>query len=168
MWASVVNSGLAVFWQILYILASPGLLAQIQAEIAPYIKRINLSTENVTPIKDELQIRHKELYKRCPLLRATYFETLRMSSRPWSVRQIQKDIIISERNLGVSDPLSYFMKAGEFLTIPHHLHMKDPVYFPDPERFCPDRFLVKGEDGVVSVSMSTIRPYGAGKVLDAI
>ena len=54
------------------------------------------------------------------------------------------------------------MHKGEYLTVPHDLHMLDPKYFRDPTTFNPERFIVQKEDGSLSTDPGTMRPYGAG------
>jgi len=54
---------------------------------------------------------------------------------------------------------SYYMKAGEFITTPHDLRMKDLRYFPMLEEFYPDRLLlVSGKDDKVSPVLKTMQP----------
>lgn len=54
------------------------------------------------------------------------------------------------------------MQKGEYITVPHDLHMLDPKYFKDPQKFDPERFIVRNEDGSLSTDPGTIRPYGGG------
>lgn len=84
-----------------------------------------------------------------------------MSSQPWSVRQVATDVVISG-DRGSTDSTAFLIQKGEYITIPHALHMKDPEYFKNPEKFDPERFLVHNEDGTLSIDMRTIRPYGSG------
>ena len=109
----------------------------------------------------KLTIDHDALSKKCPLFRSTYFEALRLSSQPWSIRTIGSDIVIpTDKN--VPNPVSYTMHRGEYITVPHDLHMLDSKYFKDPTKFNPERFIVHNEDGSLSTDSGTIRPYGAG------
>jgi hypothetical protein len=55
---------------------------------------------------------------------------------------------------------AFLIRKGEYITVPHDLHMRDPKYFKDPKKFDPERFLVQKEDGSLSTDMKTIRPYG--------
>jgi cytochrome P450 len=161
LWALVVNANLLVYWQLLHILATPGLAERIRAEIAPYAqvsKPISIGHFSAPPT---LTLSHEGLAKNCPLFKSTYFEALRISNQPWSVRQIATDVVISG-DKKATDPVAFLLRKGEYITIPHDLHMRDPKYFKDPEKFEPERFLVHKEDGTLSADIGTIRPYGGG------
>lgn len=80
---------------------------------------------------------------------------------PWSVRSVASDITLSTSKTS-SSPTSFTIPKGDYITVPHDLHMRDPQYFNDPETFNPERFLVHNSDGSLSTDMGTIRPYGGG------
>lgn len=86
---------------------------------------------------------------------------MRLSARPSSTRTVCTDVTISG-DAHVADSPSYTLHRGEYVTLPHDLHMRDPKYFEDPETFNPERFLVKNADGITLADMGTIRPYGGG------
>jgi cytochrome P450 len=151
-----------VYWQILYILSTPGLVARIRAEIAPYAvisKPISIGTISEAP---KLSIDHEGLAKNCPLLNATYFEALRLTDQPWSVRYAATNVSIQGDKKNIANHASFLLKKGDYVTVPHDLHMRDATYFPNPEKFDPERFLERGEDGVLRVDPGSIRPYGGG------
>jgi cytochrome P450 len=144
----------------LHILASPGLVDRVRAEIAPFAKvsqPISIGSISESP---KLTISHEGLSKHCPLFKSTFFEAMRLSSQPWSIRKVATDVVISGRN--IADPTSFALRRGEYVSLPHDLHMRDPKYFKDPEKFEPERFLVRNEDGSLSADLGTIRPYGGG------
>jgi cytochrome P450 len=157
----VANANLLVFWQLLNILATPGLLARIREEVGPFIQISKPESIGKFTEAPKLTINHEGLSQKCPLFRSTYFEALRLNSQPWSIRSIATDIIIPV-NKNSSNPVSYIMRKGEYITVPHDLHMLDPRYFKDPTKFDPERFLVRNEDGSLSTDQGTIRPYGGG------
>lgn len=150
-----------VYWNILYILSTPGLVARIREEIDPYItvlKPLSIGAFSEAP---KMTIVHEGLSSKCPVLKSSYLEALRLSDQPWSVGKVASDVSISgDKN----DPnsVSFSIKKGEYVTVPHELHMRDPRYFKDPDKFIPDRFIVRSADGMETVDAGTIRPYGAG------
>jgi cytochrome P450 len=109
----------------------------------------------------KLKISHDGLSKNCPLLKSTFLEALRMSNQPWSIRKAAEDVVIKADKKFAAQP-SFLIRKGEFITVPHNLHMRDPKYFKDPEKFNPERFLVRNEDGTLSTNARTIRPFGGG------
>jgi cytochrome P450 len=129
--------------------------------VAPFIQISKPETIGKISEAPKLAINHEGLSKTCPLFRSTYFEALRLTSQPWSIRSIASDIIIPTDKKS-QNPVSYTMHKGEYVTIPHDLHMQDPKYFRDPSKFDPERFLVQNEDGSLSTDQGTIRPYGGG------
>lgn len=109
----------------------------------------------------KLTISHEALSKNCILFKASYFEAMRLSARPSSTCKVMADVtIIGETH--TANSRSYMFRKGEYITIPHDLHMRDPKYFDAPETFNPERFLVQ-KNGMLSAEMGTIRPYGAGR-----
>lgn len=150
-----------VYWQILHILRVPGLRDRIRAEIAPYATIEKGATIGKISEAPQLKLQPESLAKKCPLLKSTYLETLRLADQPWSVRAVTKDVVVSG-DKRAANPSSYILHKGEYLTVPHDLHMRDPAYFSEPEKFDAERFLVKNEDGTLSTEMGTIRPYGGG------
>ncbi|KAH8683106.1 cytochrome P450 [Tricladium varicosporioides] len=161
LWALVVNASLLVYWQVLYIFATPGLLERIRAEIAPYASVSKPESIGKFTEAPKLRILQEGLAKNCPLLKATYFEALRLSDQPWSVRKVASDVTIYG-DKRAEEPVSFQLHRGEYITVPHDLHMKDSRYFKDPEKFDPERFLVTDENGKVTAEIGTIRPYGGG------
>ena len=87
---------------------------------------------------------------------------MRLSARPSSTRRVVADVTITGETHAASSR-SYMLRKGEYVTISHDLHMRDPKYFADPETFSPERFLMQKNNGTQSAEMGTIRPHGAGR-----
>ncbi|PQE30751.1 cytochrome P450 protein [Rutstroemia sp. NJR-2017a WRK4] len=158
LWALVVNSTLLVYWHILYILATPDLLAEILEEIAPHVTITPGETIGSFSEAPKMHLSHEGLSKSCPLFKSTYLEALRLSDQPFSVRKLSNDVTLSTTSTD-NNKTSYHLPANEHVTIPHNLHMQDPAYFPSPTTFNPTRFLSADKK---SVDAGTIRPYGGG------
>ncbi|SZF04291.1 unnamed protein product [Blumeria hordei] len=161
LWASISNTNMLVFWFILHVYSSPGLVKSIRDEINLYA----LVTPGITIGKfseaPRLSLNPKMLSKSCPQLRAALFETLRLHSKAWSVRAVSEDIEISnnQKELGFAP---FHLNKGEYVVIPNSVHMNDPTYYRDPLSFKPERFLTYNDDGSISANVDAIRPFGGG------
>lgn len=174
LWAMNVNSSNVVFWNLLHILADPALLSGIRHEIAPYVKATRLSPQETgLPFTEppRLSVDMDGLLNSCPLLKATYYETMRIDTAPFSYRELTADLTLTESEEdatlnGSSEPRTYNFRKGEYIAIPHGAHNKDPRYFPDPDRFDPRRFILTDpETGKETVDLRTLRPYGGGTTM---
>lgn len=72
-WGLMVNSNKVIFWMLLNIVANEDLRSRIRAEITPYVK--GWSAQSPT---NPLSIDVDGLTKSCPLLKASFFETMRL------------------------------------------------------------------------------------------
>ncbi|KAK8909706.1 hypothetical protein QC760_002396 [Botrytis cinerea] len=162
-WALIVNSTLIVYWHLLYILSTPGLVDKIRAEISPYATVT--PGEKIGSISEapHIHLSHEDLSKKCPLFKSTYLEASRLCSQPISLRKLENDITLTDTSSSKeTDKTTYMLHKNEYVTLPHDLHMRDPSYFPSPTEFNPERFLTTDETGNISVDPQTIRPYGGG------
>ncbi|KAI6780781.1 25-hydroxycholesterol 7-alpha-hydroxylase-like protein [Emericellopsis cladophorae] len=162
-WAMNANSSPLVYWMLLHIYKDTVLLEQIREEIAPYIKGVqptNLFGTGIS-IPPKLETFDIEgLTTKCPLLKSSYVETLRLYVSAWSIKYVLKDT-----TLGRGDD-AYVLSEGTYAHAPHDLHQLDPKYFPEPHEWQPRRHVkeVMGEDGKITITadMGSIRPYGGG------
>src|SRR5579862_6355117 len=90
------NANNLCFWMVLRILATPGLVDRIRAELEPHVQASQ--PDNTLGLTEPpiLKISLVGLRGECPLLKSCYFEALRLDSAPWSIRYIVKDFIITE------------------------------------------------------------------------
>lgn len=157
------NANNLVFWLILRICATAGLLQRIRIEIAPYAAIETAKKGSHLPEPTRLRLDTEGLSGSCPLLRACYLEALRLHSGSATVRQVRKETVVTETaaDSPSGQAQSYILEAGSYVEICHKLHHSDPRYFAQPEQFCPERFLVAEKEGL-KVKDHTLTPYGGG------
>lgn len=169
LWAMNARAATIVFWSILRIFSDQTLLKDVRKEMAPHAKVFRPSLEETGfPFQEppRLSIDVDGLYDSCPLLKASYYETLRLDSAPFSIRKLTSDISLTEsaedaRNAGLPRPRTYKIQKGENITIPHGIFHKDTEYFSNPEQYDPLRFIrTDPETGAKNAHMHTIRPVG--------
>lgn len=148
-----VNSNNIVFWLLTRIYASPRHLALIRAEIRPFTHP-RISVPDIT---------HS-----APLLRAAFYECLRLDTASTTIKTVSAPFTITESPSDAFDgaaPQSYRINAGEFIHVDHGLHQTDARYYPEPAVFRPERFLVRGPGeggGKAQANQGTLRPFGGG------
>lgn len=151
-WGQNGNTQPLVFWFILFIYATPGLVDELRKEIAPYVP---VSTETQPPSITSLDIR--ALSSKCPLLKSTLYETFRMANLPTSLRLVRRPITISDGEH------KHQVKKGSWLSAAWSLVNKDPSIFPDPDTFKPDRFIETDPDTQMRTTRyGALRPWGNG------
>lgn len=156
---------------VFHVYSEPELLEQIRQEISAFVKVED--SKSSFPIKPpvRLSIDIRRLQKECPLLEATFFETMRLNTLSSSTKIVQQDFTMTEsladaQMQGRSMPYTYLFRKGDLILVPHALHQDDVRYWPEPEKFEPRRFWVENEKregpGRPSVEYKTMKVWGGG------
>lgn len=166
LWGVNVNSNKNVFWMLLQIHALPSLLSSIRSEIAPYVHLSPTSLRGPDNLPT-LSIDVDGLTKNCPLLKAAFYETMRMNMSGLGIRQVIKDITLKESPadaalFGKKRPQAYTIPAGTTLVLANGTMQKDSRIFASPEKFMPERFVEMGVDGKPRVTMKNLYTFGGG------
>lgn len=151
-WGQNGNTQPLVFWFLLFVYATPGLVDELRNEIAPYVP---VSKETNPTRITNLDLR--ALSHKCPLLRSTMYETFRMANLPTSIRLLKKTITISDGEH------KHQVKKGSWISTAWSLTNKDPSVYNDPETFKPDRFIeTDPETQTRTARYGPLRPWGNG------
>ncbi|KAL4868233.1 hypothetical protein BDV12DRAFT_186067 [Aspergillus spectabilis] len=171
LWAMNGNSPNIVFYHLLRLYAEPSLLEEIRKEIAPFVK-VSRPTREETgfPILEapRISIDIDKLSDSCELLKATFYETLRLDSAGLSFRQLTADLTLSEMEEEAaradrSASQSYSLKSGELVVIPHGVLHNDAAIFSNPHQFDPLRFIqTDPSTGQKRAKAETMTPFGGG------
>lgn len=166
LWGVNVNSNKNVFWMLMQLNSRPELLSDIREEIAPYV-HISPTGERGPTGFPKLDIDVDGLMKNCPLLKASFYETMRMNMAGLGVREIIKDVVLKESGddaalFGKKRPQSYTIPAGSTLVIANGPMQMDERIFANPEEFYPERFIEEGPDGTPRVTMKNLHTFGGG------
>lgn len=137
------NANPTAYWLLYHIFSHEDLLARLRIEVAPAFAAGN----SITTLE---QVQH---LTSCPLLRASYDETLRLHTTSSSNRVVEE-----ETDIG-----GYTLRAGIGVICPPYVQHHLPEYFgEDTDKFDPDRFirpvLAKG----MTADPKMIRAFGGG------
>ncbi|KJZ76815.1 hypothetical protein HIM_03692 [Hirsutella minnesotensis 3608] len=167
-WAMNANANQLVPWMLFELYRDAVLLEQVREEIAPYVKVTQPVNDFgtavwVPPVVDLIDI--DGLMNKCPLLKAAYIETLRVYTGPWTMRRLNEDVVMEDKE----STQAFVLQKGTFAHVSQEMHQMDPAYFPDPAEWHHERHLKehtdeKGNKSFVA-DMGTIRPYGGGPAM---
>jgi cytochrome P450 len=165
-----VKASRTVFWLLVRIWAKPGLIEEVRKEIAPFAQASQAPQQFAVPELPHLKIDLKGLVGSCMLLKACYYECLRLDSAPISIRSVRQDFTLTETHpsgLPGEHSAKYVLKAGTSVAIPLNAHLKDPRYIDCPSMFKPSRFLVpsRNDDGARIADAGTLEPFGGGEAM---
>ncbi|KAF2814025.1 cytochrome P450, partial [Mytilinidion resinicola] len=167
LWGVNVNSNKNIFWMLLQIYAQRELLADIREELVAYVK-VSSTGECGANGFPKLDIDVDGLCKNCPLIKASFYETMRMNMSGLGIRQVNKDLILTESAedaamFGKKKPQSYRIPAGSSLVLANGTMQQDPRIFEEPDKFRPGRFIEgNGKDEPVRVNMKNLHTFGGG------
>lgn len=102
------------------------------------------------------------LVSKCPLLKASYIETVRMDTRPWISKQLMRDIIAPPpiANPKPVDPPSFRLQKDEFVDLSYCLVHSDPSIWADSKAFMPSRHTKTKKNKAVQSEWGHVRPFG--------
>ncbi len=142
LWAVSVTKNYFVYWMVVRILSSPGLVDRIRKETKSSVKASQPEAIFNFPEPPRLKVYGRSLFTACPLLKACYLETLRLDSSPWSIGRVRADVVLSKDQGGLDDkPKSFVLERGMLVIMGKDLHCGDPRYFRGPGSFIPERYL---------------------------
>ncbi|KAF3769506.1 cytochrome P450 [Cryphonectria parasitica EP155] len=168
-WAINANANPVVFWVLWRVYSQPdGLLARIRKEIAPFVVLekpaigFGAAFESATRIES---IDIEGILNKCPLLKASYIETLRLDFDGWNFKYIREDTVVGDK-----EGEKFFLRAGTYAHLATQLWNTDPSVYDDPEVWRAERHIrpnatggTAGQESVIDIG--DLRPYGGGEAI---
>lgn len=128
------NATPTAFWVLANIFSRPSLLAKIREETSQAVRRVH-SDAGTAARENVINVTH--LKARCPLLVATYRETIRLIANLSSVR-----LVMHTHTVSAPGHRAYLLRKMSMVQIASGvIHTLDSVWGRDAGRFDPSRFL---------------------------
>jgi hypothetical protein len=151
-WGQNANTQPLVFWLLVFIHSTPGLLDAIREEIAEFVPVDKTASP---PRITSLDLRGLSLS--CPLFKSSVFETYRLAVDATSIRYIAKPTTFSD------GAYTQEFQADTWISAMHGTRQKDASVYPRPNEFVPDRFLeVDADSGNKIARYGKLKPWGSG------
>lgn len=158
LWGQNANTHPNLFWLMLYIHSTPGLVSSLREEVAPYV---NLLRPRVSGQQPQIEsIDFPGLFAHSILLKACLYETFRMANEATSIRYITAPMTLTDGDY------KHHIKAGTWVSAPHAINQRNPNIYLNPDTFNPTRFLHTDPDtGKQSVRYGKLKPWGSGAAM---
>ncbi|XP_072107578.1 24-hydroxycholesterol 7-alpha-hydroxylase isoform X3 [Mobula birostris] len=141
LWASQANALPITFWTLAFIISSPLVYKTIMKELCSFFN-------NQANKKIEMEV--ADLQK-LPYLKCCIIETLRLRAPGVITRKVMQPLKIK----------NYIIPSGDMLMLSLYWAHRNPKYFPEPEKFLPDRW----KDAVTErqVFLDGFMAFGGGR-----
>ncbi|KAF4541790.1 Cytochrome p450 [Lasiodiplodia theobromae] len=154
LWGQNANTQPLIYWFVVYVYATPGLLADIRAEIAPHV---HLTTDAATGHARIAKIDYPALSRDCPLLKSAYLETFRLANEPSCLRYVGRDLTVADGDI------EHRLRQGTYITVPLGINQRSADVYADPSKFVPERFIETDEaSGKRVARYGPLKPWGMG------
>jgi hypothetical protein len=165
-WDVIEYTSKITFWTIAHIVADSALLKEIRKEISTHVKSSRPSRQQTGfPIEEppRLDIDVERVLDSCPLLRACYYESIRLHSAGISFRKLEADMSLTESAEDAAQPRTYKLRKGETVLMPHGVYYADAQRFSNPDQYDPLRFIVTDPvSGAKRASAASLAPFAEG------
>lgn len=165
-WDVIEYTSKITFWTITHIFADSELLKEIRKDISKYVKSSRRSRQETGFPFEELPRLDMDLDKvldSCPLLKACYYESVRLHSAGISFRKLEADMTLTESAEDAAQPRTYKLRKGENVIMPHGVYHNDPQRFSNPDQYDPLRFIVTDPvSGAKQASAANLAPFADG------
>lgn len=149
---ATVNTAPTAIWMIINILSNKTLLQDLREEMASVMKITTTSQGR------NIDLDFTNINESCPLLHATYQESLRLGSIPTSNRIVLEDTVVTDPGSG----REFSLKKGNRVVVPiWMLHTSDTNWTGNTREFNPWRFL-KTTTKENKEKRTVFVPYGGG------
>lgn len=165
-WDVIEYTSKITFWTITHIFADSELLKEIRKEISTCVRSSRPSRQETGfPFEEppRLDMDLEKVLHSCPLLKACYYESIRLHSAGISFRKLESDMTLTESAEDATQPRTYKLRKGEKVIMPHGVYHNDPQRFSNPDQYDPLRFIVTDPvSGTKQASAASLAPFADG------